>query len=68
MTLAAQTEFWAINRQPFHNRASFAQTRTLRIRQMDGLEISTDKLDLAAPDRGDLITESFSYGFAVRRP
>ena len=25
----------------------FAQTRTLRIRQMDGLEISTDKLDLA---------------------
>jgi len=27
---------------------------------MDGLEISTDKLDLAAPDRGDPITESFS--------
>ena len=38
----------------------FAQTRTLRIRQMDGLEISTDKLDLAAPDRGDLIIEQFS--------
>src|SRR6202030_4300248 len=35
----------------------FAQTRTLRIRQMDGLEISTDKLDLAAPGRGDFITE-----------
>jgi len=32
----------------------FAQTRTLRIRQMDGLELSTDKLDLAAPDRCDL--------------
>jgi hypothetical protein len=27
----------------------FAQTRTLRIRQMDGLELSTDKRDLAAP-------------------
>ena len=26
---------------------------------MDGLEISTDKLDLAAPDRGDLTTECF---------
>jgi len=35
----------------------FAQTRTLRIRQMDGLEISTDKLDLAALGRGDLTTE-----------
>src|SRR5215470_10155512 len=31
----------------------FAQTRTLRIRQMDGLELSTDKRDLAAPDRCD---------------
>ena len=29
----------------------FAQTRTLRIRQMDGLELSTDKRDLAAPGR-----------------
>jgi len=26
---------------------------------MDGLELSTDKLDLAAPDRGDLTTECF---------
>ena len=34
-----------------------AQTRTLRIRQMDGLELSSDKLGLAAPDRGDLTTE-----------
>src|SRR5215469_3449692 len=34
----------------------FAQTRTLRIRQMDGLKPSTDKLDLAAPDRGDVTT------------
>jgi hypothetical protein len=32
----------------------FAQTRTLRIRQMDGLELSTDKRDLAAPGRCDL--------------
>src|SRR5215469_5793390 len=31
----------------------FAQTRTLRIRQMDGLELSTDKRDLAVPDRCD---------------
>src|ERR1700730_7962687 len=35
----------------------FAQTRTLRIRQMDGLEISTDKRDLAALGRCDLTTE-----------
>jgi hypothetical protein len=34
----------------------FAQTLTLRIRQMDGLKLSTDKLDLAAPGRGDLTT------------
>jgi len=27
---------------------------------MDGLEISTDKLDLATPDRGDLTIEQFS--------
>jgi hypothetical protein len=27
---------------------------------MDGLEISTDKLDLAAPDHGDLTIEPFS--------
>jgi hypothetical protein len=40
-----------------HNDAqSFAQTRTLRIKQMNGLELSTDKLDLAASDRGDLTT------------
>src|SRR5580700_6352667 len=37
----------------------FAQTRTLRIRQMDGLEISIDKLDLAAPDRGILSLRNF---------
>jgi hypothetical protein len=37
----------------------FAQTRTLRIRQMDGLEISTDKLDLAAPDREILSLSNF---------
>jgi hypothetical protein len=27
---------------------------------LDGLKLSTDKLDLAAPDRGDLTTSSFS--------
>ena len=32
----------------------FGQTRTLRIGQMDGLELSTDKRDLAAPGRYDL--------------
>src|SRR2546422_8195334 len=37
----------------------FAQTRTLRIRQMDGLKISTDKLDLAAPDSGILSLSDF---------
>jgi hypothetical protein len=37
----------------------FAQTRTLRIRQMDGLELSTVKLDLAAPDRCDLTLSNF---------
>src|SRR6266480_3308530 len=37
----------------------FAQTRTLRIRQMDGLELSTDKLDLAAPDSGILSLSHF---------
>src|SRR6202011_4285925 len=37
----------------------FAQTRTLRIRQMDGLEISTDKLDLAAPASGILSLSHF---------
>jgi len=26
---------------------------------MDGLELSTDKLDLAAPDRGDLTLSDF---------
>ena len=41
----------------FRRAQLFAQTRTLRIRQMDGLEISTDKLDLAALGRGDLTTE-----------
>jgi hypothetical protein len=28
-----------------------------RVEKMDGLELSTDKLDLAALDRGDLTTE-----------
>jgi hypothetical protein len=30
---------------------------------MDGLEISTDKLDLAAPNRGDLTIEPFFIRF-----
>ena len=30
------------------------------LRQMDGLKLSTDKLDLAAPDRCDLTSSFFS--------
>src|SRR5204863_4345964 len=42
----------------------FAQTRTLRIRQMDGLELSTDKRDLAAPGRCHPTLKGFSLDFA----
>jgi hypothetical protein len=36
---------------------NYSLKHALRIRQMNGLKLSTDELDLVAPDRGDLTTE-----------